>query len=369
MPIRKSGGKWQTRRQICHVFSTKSEALQFNKTLDSAIAEARRRHREKVTPCCSIGDKLGEFISDSKAGLGRRPRGDKTRVRHRRRLEMFDRTFQRKPIDAISRDRLERWIKRRLDQVSVDTVKADLIALYAFARWARDKGFAPQHLPLLTVDRLHSKGKLAGLNRLPPKAMEMGEMKRIIKKIKKARPDMGLFLEGMARFGRRPAAVAMAKREGVRLPLGCDQGGVWFKGLKGGCDQKLPAPAGSHRAKWLRECLALGKKLGRDRPRDPLVPCAAARAGSRSRRRGGWTTESFDMALARIVKKLRINATPYVIRHTCMTFLQRQPESSLASNKEYASHRRIDTQNAYSHINNTEAEIAYQLIEEALGAL
>lgn len=43
MPIRKTDGKWTVRRQIRYKFRNKSEALQFNAILESAVAEAGRR--------------------------------------------------------------------------------------------------------------------------------------------------------------------------------------------------------------------------------------------------------------------------------------------------------------------------------------
>ncbi len=362
-----AAGGYQVRTHARINVPDKGAAIRASRILASKIAEARRLVREGTAPCCSIGDKMDEFLSDAAAGLGRRRRGYETLKRHRRRLDMFNKVFQRKPIDAIERKQVERWIKRRLAAgVTADTVKIDLASLYAFARWARKKEYAPARLPLLDVEKLHTAGKMPGTNQRLPKALEPGELKRVIKKIRHERPDMGLFLNGMVFWGRRPAAVAAVRREDVQLPEGKEAGKIRFPPLKGGREEVFRIPPGTKREEWARHCLSLGQECGQDDPRRPLVPCA----GGRSRvRPGGWTTQSFDMALARLLDSLHINMTAYTIRHSCVSYLHAHEKSSLASTQKFASHNRIDTQNAYSDLTNAEAEVAFRIIEEEFADL
>ncbi len=172
MAVRKaSGSKWRARRQINIVFNNKADALRFDLLVDSALAEARRKFTEQITPCCTIRGKLERFLGHSEAGIGRRPCKPSTLLLHRRRLERFDEAFQRKPLDAIDPPRVERYIKkRRADGVKSDTIEAELSSLRAFARWAIGSGNAPRDVPLLSVPKLHSTGKLAGKNWRPPRA-------------------------------------------------------------------------------------------------------------------------------------------------------------------------------------------------------
>lgn len=60
MAVRKaSGSKWRARRQINIVFNNKADALRFDLLVDSALAEARRKFTEQITPCCTIGGQAG----------------------------------------------------------------------------------------------------------------------------------------------------------------------------------------------------------------------------------------------------------------------------------------------------------------------
>lgn len=362
-----AAGGYMVRTQVKIITQDKGTAIRASRILASKIAEAKRLVREGAAACCSIGDRMDEFLSDFAAGLGKRRRGYETLKRHKRRLEMFNKTFQRKPIDAIERKQVERWIKRRLKAgVSADTVKIDLTSLYAFARWARKKEYATARLPLLEVERLFTDGKMPGTNQKLPNVLEPDELKDIIKKIKEERLDMGLFLNGMVFWGRRPAAIAVVRREDVRLPQGKEAGRIRFPPLKGGREEVFRIPPGTKREEWVRSCLSLGEEFGQDAPHCPLVPCA----GSRSRvRPGGWTTQSFGMALARLLKSLRIDMTAYVVRHSCATFLHDRPGSTLASTQKFLSHNTIRQQDAYSHHTNAPAEKAFRLIEDEFGDL
>ncbi len=364
MAYRKHGGGRQVRLQIRLKVKTKGDVMRAKKIFRSKIAEAKRMIREGEVGCCSIRGRLEKFLQDSNDGLGRRPAGYKTLERHRRRLLIFDKAFQGKPLDAIEREHVERWIHRRLAAgVSPDTVNADLISLRAFARWAQFKGDAPAVLPLLTVNRLYVRGKLAGKNRKPPMAKEIGELLAILGKIRKRRADMGLFLLGMALFGLRPANVWKLRREDAKPPRGADLGRLHVKGIKGTPDRWLAVPAGSLRAKWLRDCLALGRKRGADQPRSPLVPSFG---GKSSRNPGGWTTGAFDMALRRLLASMKIRLTAYQVRHSCMTWLLRSKRMGPAHTQRYAGHTRLETQNAYNHLIGHEAEPAYEEMEKVM---
>ncbi|MDR1519956.1 MAG: hypothetical protein LBU23_07425, partial [Planctomycetota bacterium] len=225
MPYRKIAGRWTVRRQVRRVCRDKGEALKYNALIESALAKAEQELDQGSKGCCSIHGKLAEFLADSKAGMGRGPDCDKTLALHRKRLGVFDRAFRQRPLDAIGRDELERWMRRRLaGGVLPDTVNADVGALKAFARWARKKHYAPEFLPLLNVERMQSRGKLPGKNRKPPVALEIGELKRRLRRLRQEREDVGLFLGCMALLGLRPAEVAALRREDYRPPRGGDCG-------------------------------------------------------------------------------------------------------------------------------------------------
>lgn len=366
-PRKSPSGSWYIRRTVQYTGADRGDAARFEALLESAIADALRRHREKVTPCCSIRSKLAEFLADSRAGLDRRPAADATLAGHRRRLLNFDRAFQSKPLDTITRERLERWMKRRYDAgMSPETINIDRDSLMAFTRWARKKGYAPEVIPLLSVGRMRGRGKLPGKNRKPPRALEMEDLRRRLARLRAEREDIGLFLGCMALFGLRPVEVARLRREDYKPPRGGDPGRLHSRGVKGHHDRDIPVRKGSKQHRWLAACLELGARLGRDDVRAPLVPCLAGRS---PRRPGGWTTGSFCMALFRLCKKLRFELLSYWVRHSCNSYLQTQAGVGAAGVQQYAGHNNVTTQEAYTHRHARDAVPAYEALEKALGSL
>ncbi len=363
MAVRGPKGRLRVKLQVNWRVRDKADGIRLNALAVSALAEARRRFREGKVGCCSCRNRLDRFLEESLIGLDRRKIKSKTAERHRRRLLAFDRFFQGKPLDAIGSERLERYIKTRLGEVGADTVNAELVSLRAYARWAQRKKYAPDILPILSVGRLHVPGKLPGRNRKPPEAIGMGEMFDIIRTVGETRPDIRLFLLGMAHFGLRPESVCAFRREHAKPPRGKEAGRLFAKGLKGELDEWITIPPGSLRAEWLRACLALGRRAGLAGPRAPLVPRLSKKPG---RIPGAWTTGALDMALGRLCRKLAIRFVPYTIRHSCMTYLKRCEGISSAASQRYAKHMRVETQNAYDHLLGLEAEPAYERMERAM---
>ncbi|MCD8141153.1 MAG: hypothetical protein LUE17_15525 [Planctomycetaceae bacterium] len=92
----------------------------FDTILESSLAEAERKFGEQIKPCCRIRDKLDEFLSDSELGLRRRPCNAMTLALHRKRLLVFDAAFHSKPIDSITREEVEAWMRRRTKKTAVE---------------------------------------------------------------------------------------------------------------------------------------------------------------------------------------------------------------------------------------------------------
>ena len=93
MAYRKYGKNYQVRRHFSLVVRDKSQVHRLESLLDSAFADTVRRFKEGIAGCCSIRNKLDEFLDDSRAGLGRRPvTCRRTLERHRRRKHRFGRS-------------------------------------------------------------------------------------------------------------------------------------------------------------------------------------------------------------------------------------------------------------------------------------
>lgn len=371
MSIRKQGRTWIFRRQVWKTLPSRREAELYGGHVESALAEAERRHGGEISPCCTIRGKLEEFVSDCQAGIGRRPCNEQTVRMHRKRLLTFDRAFHSRPLDAIAREEVEAWIKRRLGKageancLSADTVNADMSSLRAFAKWAQAKGYAPALLPFQAVGRLQVKGKLPGTNRKPPKSFGISELLEVVARIGKEREDVGLLLEGMILFCLRPGALAKLKRRDLKLPIGNSSGSLESLALKGHFDRSLVIFPSSQQHEWARRCLALARRTRRRslRSDEPLV----IRIGGRSTRNlGGWTTDALDHVLARLCRRLELDFTAYQVRHSVISWLQENPGLSPAAVQATAGHSRIETQNAYGKRRGHEAIPAFKTLSDLM---
>ncbi len=365
--IRKCTSGWVVRRNVWKTLSTRKDAEAFALHLESAMAEVQRRFDAQTKPCCRIRDRIEEFLADCAIGLQRRSCNPDTIKTHRKRLLAFDAAFHSRPLDAITREEVEGWMKRRKRGasgragVAPDTVNADLVSLKAFARWAQAKGHAPALLPFLTVGKLRINGKIAGTNRKPPKAMEMAEVLALLGKIKSMREDVALFLEGMVLFCLRPHALWKLRRGDVKLPVNGTPGSLKSIPLKGYHERLLPIFPDSQQHAWARECIALFRRRHRrsPRPHDPLLICLPGRSKVNP---GGWTTATLDRAVAAICKKLGVTFTVYQVRHSVISWLHQNPGMSPAATQAAAAHSSITTQDAYGKRHGREALPAYHAL-------
>lgn len=364
MAIRKVGGSWEVHRVVRKRVPSRKDAEAFSRLLESAVAEAARKHEFSIKPCCVIRDKLDEFLSDSELGLRRRPCGGDTLALHKKRLLAFDRAFHSRPIDAISLEDLEGWIRRRAKtrgrtgRIKADTVNADLVSLRAFGRWAMAKGYAPAALPFMAVGKLRAKGKVGGFNQRPPKALEMGELLAVIERIAAEREDVGLLLKGMALFCLRPRALCLLRRVDLKLPKGGHPGSLTCAGLKGGHERQLPIVPGSEQHTWAKSCIALFRRVRNRSPKghEPLLFNLTGRRGASGR---GWNTAGFDRVLSHVCSKLEIAFTAYQARHSVISWLQKTPGMSAAATQAAAAHSNVNTQNIYGRRHARDAVPAF----------
>lgn len=361
----------QYRRHICQSGLTLSEYRRFKKLMESAIAQAREEFAHGAEPCPSIRDIAEKYIKYRRAGLGRRPCGEKTAALYRRRLLAFDRAFHSRPLDAIASDEVEAWAIRRINgdvgdgPVSGDTVQADVDALKALARWALKKGLIPGNsLPLLLAERVQTPGKVAGKNRRPPEIMEINALIDLVDRIKAIRPDIGLVLWGMLYFNIRPIGLLSLRRSELRLPVAGSDGLLDARRLKGFIDRSLPIKEGSLAHGWALECWRLAQAHGRPNRGDaPLIICISGRS---RRNPGGWTTDTLDKATARVCARLGVKFRPYMIRHSIITWLQDQPDVSAAAIQAHAAHGKRDTQEIYNHRVARDAAPAFMALDRLL---
>lgn len=369
MTIRKHTSGWIVRRNIWKILPTRKDAEAFDLLLESALAEAQRKLDNQIRPCCRIRDRIEEFLSDSALGLCRRPCSQETLKLHRKRLLAFDQAFHSKPLDTITREELEAWIRRRMRKSSgsrrvlPDTVNADLVSLRAFAKWAQAKGYAPALLPFLAVGKLRTTGKIAGTNRMPPKALEISELLALVDKVKAVREDVGLLLEGMILFCLRPRALWKLRRGDLKLPVRGASGSLKSIPLKGHHERSLPIFPDSQQHVWAKNCIALAKRKHRrtPRPQDPLIISLSGRS---ERNPGGWTTATLDKTLARICERLGVTFTAYQIRHSVISWLQQNPGMSPAATQAAAAHSSITTQDIYGKRHGREAVPAFHALSD-----
>lgn len=357
-------------KKVYKAFSTRAEAKRFEAQHAAAWAKLEQ-HGHADVKCCTIRDHIEDFLDDRVEGEGRRACNEHTAELHRRRLLMFDRVFHSKPLNCITAAEVKAWKKRRRRTkyrgklISRDTVNLYLGTLKAYARWAQGKELAPDGLPLLTVPKSYEPGKLTGMNRKPPIIMDIDPALDLVERIRAERPDIGLFLDAMILFIRRPAAVAGLRRRDLRLPVGEQPGSLNFRAMKGYPAITIPIPAGGEAHAWALRCVEMVEAAGVGRD-GPLLICI----GGRSRKNpGGWTTGSLDMAIGRLCEgweDLPAGWRPYVLRHTLISWLQDQVGMTIATVQAGASHTTPTTQAPYSHRKARQAWPAFAAVEAFL---
>ncbi len=280
------GGKRHLMRlHVSKVCDSLSEKRRCQKLVRSAVARALHEFECGASACCTIRERLNDYLAQRAMGLGRKACNEKTAALHRRRLLAFDAAFHSAPIDSISKEDVVAWMKRRLNaprrghQVSGDTVNDEVGSLKAFARWTQENNFAPPVLPLLLTPRIQTGGKVAGTNWRPPRVMDIYSLLDIIDRIKAKRRDIGLFFYGMLYYNLRPAEVADLKRADLRLPARGRTGTLEARRIKTRQEVTLPVPEGTPRHEWAVECLALAKQEGRPTADGaPLIICSTGKS-------------------------------------------------------------------------------------------
>lgn len=337
----------------------------------SARAQLYHDFDSGAAPCCSIRGKLDKFLEERTLGLTEDHCNEKTAALYRRRLEMFDRVFHSRPINAIQKEEITKWIGRRLKRprrgksVSRDTVNNEIGALKTFARWAQGEGFAPASLPLLLVPRLTVPGKVPGKNMKPPEVMEIHLLMDIIDAVKTVRRDIGLFFYGMLYFNLRPSEAADLKVRDLVLPRDGRPGSLKCRREKTHQKQKFDIENGSFAHAWAEKCLELSTRLrGKPAVGSPLIICIPGRS---RRNPGGWTTDTLDKATARACGKLGIELSrPYIIRHSVISWLNDHPDVSAAAVTVHASHLKTTTTDIYRHLNPAQAKSAFTALEQLM---
>ena len=367
MPVRKTkNGKWAYVMHVRRVRNTKGEAQAFGRRHAASLASL---DDDQPLPdsCCTIRDKLDDFLHDRTEGDGRTVCGERTAARYRKTLLCFDAAFHSQPLNTITTAALKAWRNRRRkkvvngQQIMRDTVNRDIDMLKTFARWAQGQGCAPADLPLLSLKRLWEPGKMPGLNRKPPKYMGMEQLFETIARIGEVRRDVELFLEGMLFFIVRPQALCDLRRRDVSLPVRGGLGRIRLGRIKGMHERYVTIDPGSLGERWARECMAMGARLG---PDGPLLVCV----GGRSRKNpDGWTTATLGRAIERVREELGLSFTSYMIRHSVIAWAQKQPALSAANVQVAAGHAKITTQEFYKHVESTDGEPVRQAVSDEYG--
>lgn len=354
MPPRKSRRSCVVRLHVSKACNSLSEKRRCEKLVKAAVAQALHDFKHGVKPCCTIREKLDNFLDERTRGIDDKPCNERTAARYRRWLLMFDRAFHSEPLAAITLEMVKDWMKRRLEKprrgtnVSGDTVNIQISTLKMFSRWAQANGFAPDSLPLLRAPRIQVAGKMPGKNWRPPKVMDAEPLLDIIDAIKEARRDIGLFFQMMFYFNLRPSEAAALRRADLRLPAGGRDGSLKVFRIKTQLQQTVPVMHDSFAHRLVKECLQLAREtLETINDNTPLIICLSGRS---RRNPHGWMTDTLDKATARVCGRLGLPLShPYLIRHSIITYLDQQSDVDSASVTAHASHSKSTTTDIYKH--------------------
>jgi integrase len=176
---------------------------------------------------------------------------------------------------------------------------------------------------------------------------------------------MGLFFTGMLMFNLRPSEAAMLKRSDLLLPEAGREGILRCYRRKIHQWEDISFEYGSVFHHWARECLQLADSEKR-KPlaKAPLIICISGRC---RRNPGGWMTDNLDKATERVCAQLGISLSrPYIIRHSIITWLSKQPGVPGAAISAHASHRKGTTKDIYTHLTAAAAKPAMEAIQHLM---
>jgi len=368
-------GQFLVRRQFQRSCASAEDAERLDRLMAEAQARTLDRFEAGARACITIREGMDRFLEERSLFFGL---AKSTLAGYRRCLTRFAEGLGDLPLDRISREMLQGWVRMRAAQkgrsrihnpdaqVSRDTVNLELKALRCFARWAIDQGCAPADLPLLRVPLLRVKGLTRG-RRHVPKALVRHSFVDVLRALDRGGYDyLALVLRGMVLFGLREAALFRIRWGDVALPRQDSAGGVRIPPCKGGPAGAVPVPADSTRARWLGHARRVWRRFrGRAPKRGDFV--LTSRWGKGKRNPGGWTTDSFGHALGHACARLGIEGmNAYMARHSAVTWLQQQPHVDLAAVQAYARHLRITTQEVYSHRSGADGEPAYDAMDRLM---
>jgi integrase len=343
--------------------------------LDALMAEAMRRAKEyfaagvKTTTTISAG--VSGYCAHACAARGT---GAIRIAEVKRVLAKWSALLGDPRIDRISATLADSAVSTRLaadgykgGKVSRATVAKEVGILRAFARWAAGPGqCAPSDMPILSYRieaprDMHHGGEI---RRLP-----IGEFMAAANEIKKRSPYVAAVLFGVVVFGLRPGALVALLWSMVSMPKNPgDVGTMRPPVLKNGDAGEIAIPYGSLRHRLLERCRDLFAQAGHrgrgagPRACDPVFP---TKRGESRKNHFGWSTDTLAKRVRQLADACGIPSafTAYVGRHSAITAVQDTPGVGISHVSRYAKHRRIETQNVYSH--GREAEPAMLAAEAA----
>lgn len=375
MPIRERNDGWIVRREIRRTGLSRAEAERLDDLLDRAHRQALLDYSLGLSGCPTILEAMENFLADP---LQFPAVSDGRKRYYRRVLARFARDCSRGAgdiaVDCIARKDLDAYVAARSaergnrgkyvpsDRISYATLANELKALQAFARWCCQRKYCSydQDVLRLSVKRVPKRHRRH--DRYPPRARHERDFAGILRRIRKARPDLALVLEGMILIGARPEAVCLCSESSVVEP-GCGEDGwVEVPALKGGVETHRPVWDGSVVESWLErvrdQATAVYRRVGMRRSRrKPLIP---------NTRGNRWTSSAFARALHDTCRRCGVDGfTSYVARHSAITWLKRRGVPAVAI-MHYAKHLQISTQDIYDWTSGEEARQAYEVIERIM---
>ena len=354
MAIRKRNGRYEVHRRIIVRVDTADQA----KEMDTRLKAATKKVREEVFVYprgCLIKDHIPEFLRELRMGIGRRRAiCTATHKQYGVKLGTISDYFTQS-VDSITDTDIARFLEAYSQKSA--TYRNELVrTLHMFISWAHKKKLCAE--PKWSVADV----KLPLMNRLKgkytePRVLSRGTWGTLFTLLEEKNKAILLFMRGMQLFGLRPAGVCKLNWGDVREPSVAGNGYLKLPVLKCGDPVLIPVQWDGKRHRWLLDCLALFKKEKNTiRKTDPLLIHPRKEHRDRGVRR--WTSAILDREFLRFLKLKEVakrvavgnvRLTPYVLRHSILTWLAENEQTSSADRQAYAGHKRVTTQDVYIH--------------------
>ena len=367
MGIKKIGGKHRVRVVKAKVFDDREVAKEYEASVQQAVYQADQDFARGIVHSAVISsEKIGEFIEYRRIEARLTPA---TLRNYQNRLGVLLELIGRETLQDITREDIFNVKKilsgkagknRRHQQgkgLSPDTINQYLQVFRQYIEYARNvryevRGFLPCETALTPI---RTSEKIQG-GRYVPSVLYPVEIVELLDIVKEYNIYVWVMMCGVWCTARRPAQLKQVRWRDYTEPVLTATGVIRIIGGKGGPASSIPIKYGGK----LHKVIELIRKKRKKVKLDGYVFCTPTGKC--------WSTSYLDTRFKMAVRDCEKYSwvTPYIIKHSAITYMQECDGITPAMVQKQAGHTRITSQEAYTHRDRTVLDASVGVLEEVL---